>query len=73
MKVKLLWYDGKYGHGIVEDENGNEYYIDDSVLKLPKEKLFRNSISNTGLELEIDINVDIRDCLCGKNVRLIGD
>lgn len=70
MKTKLLWYDAKYGNGIVVDAEGNEYYIDDSVLKLPKDELFKNTISRKGLELEIEINLKIRDCRCGMNVRL---
>lgn len=70
IQTKLLWYDAKYGHGVVVADDGTEYYIDDSVLKLPKDTLFRNSNSNIGLRLTITHNTTIRNCRCGKNVRL---
>lgn len=73
IKVKLLWYDQRDGHGIVQDIQGNEYYIDSSVLKFDHKLLSTHDgagVSRTGLVLTIEINKQIRNCLCGKNIQL---
>lgn len=66
ISVKLLWYDTKYGRGVVEDENGLEYYIDDSVLQFSKTKLIKNTLSRTGMKLILELNENIKNCRCGK-------
>lgn len=71
IKVKLIWFSERDGNGIVQDTDGNEYYIDTSVLKFDKSLLTKNSVSRHGLELLVDRNFKIKDCLCGTNVRLI--
>lgn len=73
IEVKLLWYDQRDGNGIVEDSQGNEFYIDSSVLMFDQvelnTRLDGKGVSKTGLELLIDKNESIKDCNCGKNVR----
>lgn len=70
IEVTLLWYDQRGGQGIVVDSIGNEYYIDDSVLKLEKRLLNPNLVSATGLAFLIDLNTKIPDVRCGRNVRI---
>jgi len=64
---KVLWWDKKYGHGIVEDKDCNEYYIDNSVLN-PR------SLSETlkkGTLVSFVLNELIKDCRCGKDLQEI--
>lgn len=58
----VRWFDQKYGQGIAEDLQGNEYYIDSSVLKRPVK---------SGDKAQWVINEAIKNCLCGKEVEVI--
>lgn len=67
-----MWYSERDGHGVAYDEQGNEYYIDDSVLKFDKSRLFRSKggVSNTGMPLTLELNTSIRSGRCGMNVNI---
>lgn len=71
IKVKLLWYDLKQSNGIVVDSDNNEYYIDSSVLKVDENLLNVRGINKINLNLLIDLNEDIKNVRCGKNVRIL--
>ena len=64
IQAKILWYDHRDGYGIAKTAEGVEYYIDDSVLKCEKESLKRK------VEVTFEHNLSIKDCRCGKNVKL---
>jgi hypothetical protein len=74
IQVELLWFDQRDGNGIATDSQGFEYYIDSSVLMFNKTELNTKSdgkgVSRTGMNLLIDLNESIKDCRCGKNVRI---
>ena len=47
MKIigRIQWWDQKYGKGVIEDIEENEYYFDKSVLLLkPSQRIRRNQI-----------------------------
>lgn len=74
IQTTLVWFSDRDGNGIVKDVNGNEYYIDSSVLTFDKKLLQKNNglgPSQYGLFLLVDLNESIKDCRCGKNVRII--
>lgn len=66
---KVLWWSKRDGNGIVVMEDnehvgsGHEIYVDASVLKNCEELIPKQRVS-------FNINTDITDCLCGKNVKL---
>lgn len=57
----VLWFDKRDGNGIVKFED-KEYYIDSSVI---------NGEVKRGDTVKFEINDNIKDCLCGKNVEVL--
>ena len=60
----VVWYNQRDGFGIAKDEYGNEFYIDDSVLKCDKDSLKFNTL------ISFIHNPKIKDCICGMDVSL---
>lgn len=56
----ILWFDKRDGYGIATDAQGNEHYIDSSVIDRPE--LCRDNIQVT-FEARM-----VGTCLCGYNV-----
>ena len=62
---KILWFDERDGNGIIVDPHGNEFYFDNSVLKLRKgEKVSSRQV------VIFNFNPEIEYCLCACNVSL---
>lgn len=58
----VLWYDQRDGFGIVQDEQGTEYYIDKSVLHCDSD------ILQGGVFVRFKLNEEITSCICAKDV-----
>lgn len=58
----ILWYDKRDGQGIVVDLDGNEYYIDESVME---------DFVQSGDRVSFLINTWVKDVLCGMDVTLL--
>lgn len=63
IKGRVLWYDYRDGYGVLEDDQGNEYYFDKSVWKC------KASNPGSGRCVKFEINLNIKDTRCAMNVR----
>lgn len=61
LKGKVLWFDLRDGNGIIVSE-GLRYYTDISAID-------RRGSLKSGQLVTFQINEDIHDCLCAKNVK----
>lgn len=57
IKGRCLWFDERDGHGVVEDEQGNEYYSDTSAI-IDRKPLKR------GEQIIFVRNEKIKNCAC---------
>lgn len=62
---KILWWDARDNNGMITTGDGKKYYFDASVVKS-----FRGEKLKARTLVTFEINGDIRNCLCAKNVRL---
>ena len=62
---RIQWWDEKYGKGVIEDAEGNEYYFDQSVTSLkPHQKISKKQI------VTFRINESIKDVVCAHKVSI---
>ena len=62
----IQWWDDKYGKGVIEDADGNEYYFDKSViLRKPRQKYNRKQI------VSFQLNEYINGAVCAYNVSIL--
>ncbi|HXH32215.1 MAG TPA: hypothetical protein VNJ01_15540 [Bacteriovoracaceae bacterium] len=65
---RVLWFRARDGFGIIVDPQGNEFYFDQSVLRIsPRQKVERNKI------VTFYINEKITELLCARNVSVPAD
>lgn len=61
----VLWWSNKDKNGIIIDPKGNEYYFDESVLKIrPKQKV------TSGTIVSFDENPSVIDVACARDVEI---
>ena len=62
---RIQWWDDKYGKGVIEDAEGNEYYFDQSVISLkPHQKINRKEI------VTFQLNKSVKDVACAYKVSI---
>jgi hypothetical protein len=63
---RVLWWSVRDENGIIVDPLGNEFYFDKSVLKVSTtSKISRNKL------VYFELNKNISDCLCARNVSIV--
>jgi cold shock CspA family protein len=62
---KLLWWDSRDGNGIIVDAQGNEFYVDTSVLDSKARRTLKS-----GVVVRFETNPTIKGTLCAHNVTI---
>jgi cold shock CspA family protein len=62
---KVLWWDSRDGNGIIVDADGNEYYLDCSVLEQRSRHIIKQ-----GLIVSFETNSAIKDTLCAYKITI---